>query len=337
MNRREALTRLGGFMAAGIISGQRGARAAITGDSITTPAGGAASASVKEFSLAHITDIHIFSQHHAENWFRKCLHQVQSHKLKPQMIINTGDCVFETLKADRARADELWKIWNNTLASENSLPIRHCLGNHDHWGLGLEAADPARKDPMYGKQLGMAALGLEKPYYSFDHGGWHFIMLDSVQPNGIPGPPGWTAKLDDEQFHWLKKDLASIPEKIPVAVYSHMPIVSMAPMIHQKPDKEGVYRFGPHGVMGDARRIIDLFAKHPNVKICFSGHLHLQDRVEISGVTYICDGSVCGQWWRGDHLNCPPGYSITTFRPDGTFDHKYSTYGWHGEEEKTEA
>jgi hypothetical protein len=49
--------------------------------------------------------------------------------------------------------------------------------------------------------------------------------------------------------------------------------------------------------------------------------MHLRDRVELTGVTYICDGSVCGQWWQGPRMNADPGYSIVTFHPDGKFDY----------------
>jgi 3',5'-cyclic-AMP phosphodiesterase len=47
----------------------------------------------------------------------------------------------------------------------------------------------------------------------------------------------------------------------------------------------------------DARRIVELFHQHKNVKLCLSGHIHLFDRVLYNGVTYICDGAVCGRWW----------------------------------------
>jgi len=55
----------------------------------------------------------------------------------------------------------------------------------------------------------------------------------------------------------------------------------------------------------DAAKIKDLFAKHKNVKLCLSGHLHLVDRVDYNGVTYLCDGAVCGGWWKGPRARHP--------------------------------
>ncbi len=333
MNRRDALARLSGMMAMGWLGTKTAIAAEITTGSAATTTTAAAqiaaqtAASGKPFTIAHITDVHIFAKLNAQKWFAHCLHHIQSHSDKPSLILNTGDSVMETLNVDRAGADNLWKIWSGVLNNENSLPIRHCLGNHDKWALDLNRDHPAKKDPMYGNGLAMDYLGMEKPYYSFDHGDWHFIALDSIFPTGEDKNAGWTAKLDDEQFRWLAADLAATPADRPVAVYSHVSILTVTSMLKQKPGENG-YNFGPQAMMEDARRIIDLFAKHPNVKLCLSGHRHLLDRIELGGVTYICDGAVSGEWWKGPRMKCPPGYSLLTFKPDGSFDYKYTGYDW---------
>lgn len=325
MNRREALLRLGGLVAGGLFSGAGLARAS-NGTSATLAA--AQPAAGEAFTFAHITDVHIFPELNAEKWFAKCLHQIQQHSLKPSMILNTGDCLMDSLKVDRDRANALWAMWNGITKNENSLPMRHCLGNHDAWALGLGEGAAETKDPHYGKKLALDKLGMDKLYYSFDHGAWHFIMLDTVQPAVGKHPTGWTANLDDEQFEWLKADLAAVPADRHVAVYSHVPILQMASMLYLKPDDEGRYIFGAQHMLMDARRIVDLFGKHPQVKLCLSGHIHLLDSVKLNNVTYICDGAVCGKWWRGARIDAQPGYSLTTFKPDGTFEYKYSEYGW---------
>ncbi|MEX2092204.1 MAG: hypothetical protein WD971_05980, partial [Pirellulales bacterium] len=71
-----------------------------------------------------------------------------------------------------------------------------------------------------------------------------------------------------------------------------------------------------------------LFAKHPNVKLCISGHLHLLDRVDYNGVTYLCNGAVSGNWWGGRHKDCDEGYAVVDLYDDGTFEHEYVKYGW---------
>ena len=216
MNRREALGRLGVIFGAGILGARAGAATTSTATSdLLTSTPSASSSSAKPFTFAHITDVHIVDKNGSEKWTANALNHLQSHPKKPSLILNTGDSVMDVLKADRSRADQLWKIWSDTLQRENSLPIYHCLGNHDIFGYGLPAEHAAKSDPDYGKKLAMDNLGLDKIYYSFDHSGWHFVALDTVQPfDGHPS--GWIGKLDDEQFAWLEKDLAETPADRPV-------------------------------------------------------------------------------------------------------------------------
>ncbi len=79
----------------------------------------------------------------------------------------------------------------------------------------------------------------------------------------------------------------------------------------------------------DFRRLHGLFRKHPNVKVALSGHLHLVDRIDYSGVTYFCNGAVSGGWWRGPHMEeYNAGYAMLNLYDDGTFDRAYVNYGW---------
>ena len=76
----------------------------------------------------------------------------------------------------------------------------------------------------------------------------------------------------------------------------------------------------------DITQIISLFYKHPNVKLCLSGHIHLRDKVVYNNVTYICDGAVSGAWWEGNKRETAPGYGLIDFYADGTFDEEYINY-----------
>ncbi len=78
----------------------------------------------------------------------------------------------------------------------------------------------------------------------------------------------------------------------------------------------------------DCLELKDLFAQHPNVKLCLSGHLHLLDRVDYNGVTYLCNGAVSGNWWKGRHKDCDEGYAVIDLYDDGSFEHQYVKYGW---------
>ena len=320
INRREALLRLGGLVAGASLADLAGRAAAQT-------TGTAATATPAEpLTIAHITDVHLTNERNAEEWTAKCLQHMQSQAVKPAIVINTGDTVYDTVKQSRSEADFQWKLWNDTYRRECNLPMYTCLGNHDVWGLKAPGDIPMAADPKFGKLLAQEQLGLEKLYYSFDKGGWHFVMLDSIFP--LKGST-WMGLLDEEQFHWLEQDLKATPADRPVLVGSHMPILQMCTMASQRPEEDRHYDLNAGVMMGDARRLIDLFKKHPNVKLCLSGHIHRLDRVELSGVTYICDGAVCGQkWWPMEPHTSVPGYSLTTLHPDGKFDYAYHDFGW---------
>lgn len=327
MNRRQALGRLAAIMTAGSMGITKVLSAAETTRSLVEPADRAASPNAA-VTIAHITDIHLYPKMQAEKWFAECLHHVQENPLKPQLIINTGDCVMDTLAQTRAEADALWKLWGDTLKRENSMAIRHTLGNHDHWGLALGDDNPLSRDPYYGKRLALEALGMARGYYSFDLGAWHLIALDSILPTKGQKGTGWIAGLDKEQMAWLKKDLQDAPATRPVLIYSHVPIVQICTLLNLKPEENEHYVLNSHKMHSDSNSLLALFAKHPNVKLCLSGHMHLRDRVELEGVTYICDGAVSGDWWKGPRQGFPPGYSTVTLKPDSTFDVNYTAYGW---------
>jgi 3',5'-cyclic-AMP phosphodiesterase len=55
------------------------------------------------------------------------------------------------------------------------------------------------------------------------------------------------------------------------------------------------------------------------------------DRVDYNGVSYLCNGAVCGSWWKGRHHDCDEGYAVLDLYDDGSFDCEYMKYGWKAE------
>ena len=53
-----------------------------------------------------------------------------------------------------------------------------------------------------------------------------------------------------------------------------------------------------------------VFKSHGGVKLCLSGHIHLLDCCEIDGITYICDGAVSANWWKGPIQGLSEGYGV---------------------------
>jgi Icc protein len=81
-------------------------------------------------------------------------------------------------------------------------------------------------------------------------------------------------------------------------------------------------------IMRDGTAIHNILREHANVKLCLSGHMHLCDRCEIDGVTYICGGAVCANWWKGVRQKVHEGYGLVDLYDDGSFRYAYTQYGW---------
>lgn len=271
--------------------------------------------------LAHLTDIHVQPELSATAGMARALQHAQNLQDKPEIIFNGGDAIMDALGADKARTQTQWQLWQSVLQNECSLPIVHCLGNHDVWG--WKAKNPAiSSEQLYGKQWAMQEFGLSSRYYGFDRAGWHFIVLDST--HFLPG--GYIAKLDDEQFEWLQDDLNRTPGITPICVLSHIPIMCFCAFFDGENEASGDWKIPGAWMHIDARRIKDVFKQHSNIKLCLSGHIHLQDEVEYLGVKYLCNGAVSGNWWEGAYQEFPPAYVVVDLFDDGSSASEYIPY-----------
>lgn len=276
----------------------------------------------KSFRFAFISDIHVKPEKVAEDGMAKALQHIQKLKPAANFLLMGGDAIYDSLKATKAYTKTQWDLYQSILAKENKLPVYNCIGNHDIYGWYNVPQETT--DPLYGKAWALKELNLEAPYYHFNKGKWDFIVLDSTQqrPEG-----GYIAKLDEEQFQWLEKQLATIPSDHFISIISHIPILSIC---------AGLY-FGKNDVNGDLRiqymlmhtdffRIKSLFNKYPNIKNCLSGHIHLQDEVEYNHVSYYCNGAASGDLWRGPYYEFGPAYAVFDFYEDGSCTREMVSY-----------
>ncbi|MCL4705704.1 metallophosphoesterase [bacterium] len=271
--------------------------------------------------LAHLTDIHVQPELNAVAGMARALQHAQNLQDKPEIIFNGGDAIMDALGADKARTQTQWQLWQSVLQNECSLPIVHCIGNHDVWGWKAKKT-AISSDKLYGKQWAMQEFGLSSRYYSFDRAGWHFIVLDST--HFLLG--GYIAKLDDEQFEWLQDDLNRTPGITPICVLSHIPIMCFCAFFDGENEACGDWKIPGAWMHIDARRIKDAFKQHSNIKLCLSGHIHLQDEVEYLGVKYLCNGAVSGNWWEGAYQEFPPAYVVVDLFDDGSSASEYIPY-----------
>lgn len=268
--------------------------------------------------FGHLTDIHVQPEKRAEEGMVHTLEHVQNLSDKPDLIVTGGDLIMDAFRADRARTKTQWDIFQRVIKNHVSLPVEHCIGNHDVWHWPGEGREPER-----GKKWPCDALGLAKPYRAFDRAGWRFIVLDSTFPRG----EDYVARLDDEQYEWLVAEIAASKGK-PVIVVSHIPILAACAYLDGDNEKDGDWKVPGAWMHIDARKIVKMFHKAGNVKLAISGHIHLVDRVDYLGTTYFCNGAVCGGWWNGNYQECEPGYALVNLYENGEYECEYVTTGW---------
>jgi 3',5'-cyclic AMP phosphodiesterase CpdA len=267
--------------------------------------------------VAHLTDVHLKDQFDAPARFTRCLHHVQQQSPKVDLILNGGDIVFDMNKENITTIDAQWQLWHDVIKSECSLPIHYCLGNHDIWW-----NENDKGQATYGKAYSMDKIGLQQPYYSFIKNGWKFIMLDSVH---LDIDNTWyIGKLGDEQFNWLDNELKTTDPNMPVLVVSHIPILTATNLVDDDIVNKWVMLGGD--MHTDTAKIIALFYKYPNVKLCLSGHIHLREKLVYDNITFICNGAVSGAWWEGNKRETAPGYGLIDLYADGSFEESYINY-----------
>jgi Icc protein len=303
--------------------GALGAAAAplLGSSAVAAPASGATTTERKRaLRFAHLTDIHLQPERAAVAGTAQCLHHVQGLADPPGLIVTGGDSVFDVFEVDQARTDLLGKLWADSLKAECSLPVRSCIGNHDirPWTAGDAVGAAA-------KSWATDLLHIERRYYGFDQAGWRFLVLDTVQPEG----GDYVGYIDPEQRDWLETELRALAGSRPVVIVSHISILTVTGLVVDQKR----YILGAHHVPGaqmlrDSTSLHYLLREHSNVKLCLSGHMHLLDRCEADGVTYICGGAVCANWWQGRRQKLDEGYGLVDLYDDGSFDYAYTTYGW---------
>jgi 3',5'-cyclic AMP phosphodiesterase CpdA len=276
-----------------------------------------------DFDFIFLTDTHIQPELAADKGCAMAFKKVRS--LSADFVIQGGDHIFDGLAVDRQRVDSLVQLYAHTEQAVEK-PVHHTIGNHDLIGV-LPASGQSPHSPGYGKKLFNELHG--PTYYSFDHKGYHFIVLDTVQPTP---DRAWEAKIDDPQFEWLAADLAKLAPGAPVIVSAHVPLVSAAQEYAAPTAKSGSgvavtsAIVHPQLTVGNAWQVLPLLEKH-NVLAVFQGHTHINEVVQFRGIHYVTSGAVSGNWWHGTRWGIPEGFTVVSLR-NGKIDWRYETYGF---------
>jgi len=272
--------------------------------------------------VAHLTDIHIEAGKEAEHGFAAALEAVNSLPEPPDFILNGGDAIMNSaLNLSREKVKSQWELFHQILRNHNSLPVNHCLGNHDLYG--WTSPDLAHTK---GKNWAMEEYQLSSSYYALEKGKWKFIVLDSI--HGRNSVPGYYACLDEAQLGWLEAELKATPPDQFICIVSHIPILAVCTLFDGKNQDKEHWRIPNNTLHADARELTALFYKFPQIKACLSGHIHLIDHVHYLSIDYFCNGAVSGSWWKGNYHEFPPSFSVMNFSDTGQVTREIICYNW---------
>jgi 3',5'-cyclic AMP phosphodiesterase CpdA len=267
-----------------------------------------------EFTFLFLTDTHLQPELNAAVGCKQCFQKART--IPADFAIQGGDHVFDALGVPRERATSVFDLYAET-EQTLGMKLHHTIGNHDCFGV-YPASGIAPTDPAYGKKMFEDRFG--KTYYSFDHKGVHFIVLDSI---GITDDRAYEGRIDQPQLDWLASDLRGLATGTPVIVSVHIPLVtafgSYVPMPAVPAKHNGM-------TVSNAYQVISLFEGH-NVLGVLQGHTHINETVTWKGVPYITSGAVCGNWWHGTRMGVPEGFTVVQVK-DGKLSTRYETYGF---------
>ena len=267
-----------------------------------------------DFTAAFLSDPHVYAEKGAPRAFADAVAHAMAQRRAPELLITGGDLAFDILEVDRARADAQYDLVDRGLSGVK-VPIHHTFGNHDCLGVD-EASGMAPADPLYGKAYLLQRYALEKPYHSFDHEGWHFVILDTIDLV----ERRYRGLVDAEQLRWLADDLAAANR--PTVVVGHIPLFSNF-IEWRRGTAEGI----PDGVsVVNSHQVAEILLRHP-VKLVLAGHLHIVETFAYKGIEFANLGAVSGNWWNGQRDGFEEGYALLEFRGDDV-SWRYVDYGW---------
>ncbi len=278
---------------------------------------GAAQGTPGSFDFVFFTDTHIQPELDAAHGCNMCFSKIAA--LKPEFAMMGGDHVYDAFGVNAVRAGMVYDLYKRT-EQQLGMPIHHAIGNHDVFGV-LPKSGAATTDPAYGKKMYEDRLG--RTYYCFDYKGYHFVVLDSIQPTS---DRLWEARVDEGQLHWLRDDLKRLPQGTPVLGVIHCPLVT-AFATYAYTQIAGADRKYNTMTVANAPEVLEVF-EHADVLAVLQGHTHVNEVVGYKSTQYVTSGAVCGNWWHGPRLGTPEGFTVVSLR-EGKFSTRYETYGFH--------
>ncbi len=220
-----------------------------------------------EVVLGLVSDLHFGPEARFEGKLRKMTHRAaeltrdfvrrMNEEVRPQLVVNLGDDIEdESRDADLARYAECQAILRQARA-----PVVNVAGNHDLVHLSREDLNRiwGRTGPLY---------------YSFDHGGWHFVVLHTIERTDVD------VRVPEPQVAWLRADLAS--GDAPTVVFMH----HSASEQHLEDSRWWPGR-SHIALVRERAELRRAFEESGRVRAVFNGHVHWNHLDVIAGIPYV--------------------------------------------------
>jgi 3',5'-cyclic AMP phosphodiesterase CpdA len=236
----------------------------------------------KNFTFAYISDSHIQQIKGAKfvhNWDRGLIRAVAETNMlspKPDFVVFGGDLAQLGKKSELDHGAEL--------LSKLDYKMYCVMGEHDYY---LDLGEYWSK--LFGKH-----------YYSWDHKGVHFVVLNSIltydewtferwpsdeqrmlEMAGLDNPNGSPFMVGEKQREWLQNDLANVKKDTPVVVFSHSPI-------------QKIYK-GWNFWTEDAEQVQALLEPFSDVTVVY-GHVHQIQYNQIGNISFHAVMATAWPW-----------------------------------------
>ena len=265
------------------------------------------------FKFVFCTDIHVQPERNAVQGFAEAIDTI--NKLQPSFVITGGDLIMDALGQSYGRADSLYKLYQEVSKNFNT-PVYNTMGNHEIYGIysksGADTSNPEYGEKMFEKRIG-------KSYYSFNYGGWKFMILNSIEDTKMDR---YIGLIDDEQIEWIKEELLKTYPSTPIIISTHIPFITAFNQMYTGSTVANDSSL----VVVNEKEVLDLFRGY-NLKLVLQGHLHTVEDIFIDGIHFITGGAVSGAWWTGPNMGFEEGFMLITVKGDD-FDWKYVDSGW---------
>jgi hypothetical protein len=241
--------------------------------------------------------------------------------LTPALLLITGDLVRDALRVTEQEASGYYRLFEETTRAFKT-PFFTVPGNHEIFGVEQQLSKVDSAHPLFGRKMYHHYLGPD--YYSFTHGGVHFVGLNTIDVDG----QSYYGHIDSLQLAWLARDLARIPASMPVVTFDHIPLVSAMETLGGYVDSppaptlitvngKTVFRH----VVSNVVEVLAVLRTRPHA-LALGAHVHAGEKiaVEINGVKTRFEQSpaVIGPSRRGS-MTVPSGFTLYSVR-NGVID-----------------